>query len=240
MITKIKKKLYLLRKVHFTNFFRLHYAQFGEDIIIRELIKKDPGNGFYVDVGCYHPKKFSNTYRLYKRGWRGINVDMDGLKIEAFNVARPDDINVNACVSDKSRELKAFSFSKYGLGSTIDDSVASNTKESVYSVRTITTVTLNEIIRETPYRDRQIDLLSIDAEGHDFNVLKSLDIDLYRPKLILIEHLTADIDNILKCEIYSYLTSKGYRLINWVGPTLFFLLPDNDIFGPIADVADHK
>ena len=55
------KKLKLFNKAFLTNFIKFHYSQFGEDIILREILKKEITNGFYVDVGCYHPKKFSNT-----------------------------------------------------------------------------------------------------------------------------------------------------------------------------------
>lgn len=46
----------------------------GEDIILRHLIGSDKMDGFYVDVGSYHPMRFSNTYFFYPHGWRGINV----------------------------------------------------------------------------------------------------------------------------------------------------------------------
>ena len=38
-------------------------------------------NGIYIDVGCNHPIKFNNTYLLYKRGWSGINIDLDSKSI---------------------------------------------------------------------------------------------------------------------------------------------------------------
>jgi hypothetical protein len=31
--------------------------------------------GFFVDVGCFHPLFYSNTWKLYKKGWRGVNID---------------------------------------------------------------------------------------------------------------------------------------------------------------------
>ena len=43
-----------------------HYAEFAEDVFIDRILK-NINNGFYVDVGCYHPFKGSLTYRLYKR-----------------------------------------------------------------------------------------------------------------------------------------------------------------------------
>ena len=71
------------------------YSMFGEDLIVKDFFKKKK-KGFYVDVGCYHPLEGSNTYLLYKRGWNGINLDINTLSIELFNVARKEDLNVNA------------------------------------------------------------------------------------------------------------------------------------------------
>ncbi|MDH5790264.1 MAG: hypothetical protein OEZ27_06695, partial [Nitrospinota bacterium] len=68
--------LFLFRKIYLTKVFRIFYSQFGEDIILKGFILRNINDGFYVDVGCYHPKKYSNTYKLYKRGWRGINIDL--------------------------------------------------------------------------------------------------------------------------------------------------------------------
>jgi hypothetical protein len=50
------------------------YSQEGEDMVLYrtfETVKE----GFYVDVGAHHPDRFSNTYKFYKQGWRGINID---------------------------------------------------------------------------------------------------------------------------------------------------------------------
>jgi len=49
------------------------YSMYGEDLFIKEFFKKKQ-IGFYVDVGCYHPIDGSNTYLLYKKGWKGVNI----------------------------------------------------------------------------------------------------------------------------------------------------------------------
>ena len=54
---------------------RKTYSQNQEDLFIDNYFK-DKKDGFYLDVGCYHPIKFSNTALLYNRGWQGINIDM--------------------------------------------------------------------------------------------------------------------------------------------------------------------
>ena len=59
---------------------------------------KDKKNGFYVDVGCFHPLDRNNTYLLYKKKWRGINIDVSKFSIDLFNFLRPEDINVNIAI----------------------------------------------------------------------------------------------------------------------------------------------
>ena len=61
------------------------YSMIGEDLFVDWFFKKKK-IGFYVDVGCYHPLQLSNTYLLYKRGWSGINIDLD--KNSTFNEYR--------------------------------------------------------------------------------------------------------------------------------------------------------
>ena len=75
------KFINILRQAFFKSIDKNFYSQFGEDKILNELISKDFINGFYVDVGCFHPKKHSNTYMLFKRGWYGVNIDMEKDKV---------------------------------------------------------------------------------------------------------------------------------------------------------------
>ncbi|HXH72014.1 MAG TPA: FkbM family methyltransferase [Mariprofundaceae bacterium] len=217
--------LYLLRKTFLTRSSRRHYSQFGEDVVLLDWLHDR--EGFFVDVGCYHPSKFSNTYALYRRGWRGINIDMDEIKVRAFAMARPDDINVHAAVSDEPGEVSIHRFSKYGLGSMIvrDDAAPPAEQQALETVR-LRTRTLDEIIEATVYKNRQIDLLTVDAEGHDLEVLRSLSFDTYKPKLILVELHTDGIDEVLASPLHRFLAEKGYTLCNWVGLTLFYRRSD--------------
>ncbi|MEM8549678.1 MAG: FkbM family methyltransferase [Verrucomicrobiota bacterium] len=209
MLSFLKK----FRKAYLTRLLRIYYSQFGEDVVVRELIGKKK-EGIYVDVGCYHPIKFSNTYWLYRRGWRGVNVDMEEHKIELFKVARSKDHNVLAAVSDLSQKLYVKNIKRNDLGAHLE----SEGSES----EAIVTRSLNEILSESPYAQRKIDLLSIDAESHDFNVLKSIDLSIYQPDYILIEAHGNDIRKFLDSEINRYLESYKYRLRSWVVSTMIF------------------
>ena len=223
------KKLKLFRKAFLTDFIRFYYSQFGEDIILREILKKEISNGFYVDVGCYHPKKFSNTYMLYKKGWSGINIDLEEDKISLFNMVRPRDLNVLSPILDKEEEVTLYRYSKYGLGSTIDKKIASETTDPIYDKMIVKTRTLNEVINESPYKDTQIDVLSIDVEGVDFKVLKSLDIKKYSPKVIIIEDHHKKIEDILETDTFKFLVQNNYILRSWSFYSLIFVLPESDI-----------
>ena len=75
------------------------YSQFQEDIFLQKYFK-DINDGFYVDIGCYHPIKGSLTYQLYKKGWKGLNVDLSKVSIDLFKLARSKDYNIHAAVAD--------------------------------------------------------------------------------------------------------------------------------------------
>ena len=90
---------YKIFKLFKNNKKRNYFGEFGEDILINRFFRKK-NEGFYVDVGCYHPIKGSLTYCLYKRGWRGLNVDLSKVSIDLFKLARPKDYNIHAAVTD--------------------------------------------------------------------------------------------------------------------------------------------
>ena len=85
------------------------FAQEGEDLLITKLLY-GKAEGFYIDVGAHHPLRFSNTYLLYKKGWRGINIDPSQGGMSAFELQRPRDINLELAVGKKSGALTYFQF----------------------------------------------------------------------------------------------------------------------------------
>jgi FkbM family methyltransferase len=219
----------LFRKTFVTNHVRVHYAQFGEDIALREIFGRRR-HGMYVDVGCYHPRKYSNTHALHGRGWHGINVDMEAAKIRMFQLLRPRDWNVVAAVSDMPGTVRMYRTRDFGLETTIDEKVARRARDRLQTDAECLTVevparALEDIVASSPFHAERIDLLSIDAEGHDFAVLRSFDLDARRPEVIIIEDHDGDIESILRGEMYAHLRSRGYRLHAWHAPSLIFRLP---------------
>ena len=100
-------------------FPRKSYSMYGEDIIIDKFFKKKQ-NGFYIDIGCYHPIDGNNTYLLYKKGWNGINIDINQLSVDLFKIARKDDLNINTAISNTSKKVKLYYRKKINMLNTID------------------------------------------------------------------------------------------------------------------------
>ena len=111
--SKIFFKLYLiyfaLKYKFFTN--KKSYSQIGEDIVVQNYFGDFIGT--YVDVGCFHPIKYSNTALLHKKGWKGFNIDLNETSIKLFDVCRKDDINLVACLSDKNEEVQVYIDSEF-------------------------------------------------------------------------------------------------------------------------------
>lgn len=192
------------------------FAQGAEDIILPYIARyhfsmTEPGT--YVDVGCNAPVRYSNTFELYLRGWRGINIDANEALIRDCWRVRKQDISICAAVSDGERQV-TFHKAKEDSVSTIDETRLVEWKNhfefSDSDQITVVTQTLNAILEKNLSPERPIDLLTIDVEGHDLQVLKGLNFNKYRPKIIVIEmHEFHDIES---TEIYQHLTAEGYSL----------------------------
>ena len=99
------------------------FSQEGEDKFLLEYFK-DRINGFYIDVGAFHPYRINNTYLLYKKCFRGINIDISATSIDFFDLARPDDVNLNVGASDKFEDKFFFSKKNLSFHYTLSKSLA--------------------------------------------------------------------------------------------------------------------
>lgn len=192
------------------------FAQGAEDLLITYLARYYfgiEGSGKYVDVGCNLPVKFSNTFSLYLNGWRGLNIDANRELLEKFRKVRRGETCIHAAVSDSVRKV-TFYKSNYSALSTIDEARFNDLRNSIeFNVsgeEILTSRTLTSILDENWQYGKEIDLLSIDVEGHDYHVLKGLDLQKYRPKIIVIE--IHAIDSVVDTEIYKYLIANHYKL----------------------------
>ena len=193
-----------------------NFSQEGEDIFLIDFFK-DRLNGFYIDVGAFHPYRINNTYLLYKKGFRGINIDISATSIDFFNFARPDDVNLNIGASDKFEDKIFFSKKNLSFHNTLSKSLAESDiqTEPFKKKYSISCKPLDYIIKKTKFSNKTIDFLNIDAEGYDYQVLLGLNLKRYNPKVICIE-ISPLVDKkneqYKNTKIYKYLLKHGYKL----------------------------
>ena len=216
------EKIHILQNIYLKNNFLIKkktYSIHREDLFLEEYFKEVP-NGFYVDLGCYHPIQYNNTILLYQKGWRGINIDINEFSIKLFNFCRPDDLNLNLAISDKNSEIDFYYQKKLSLISTIKKSRCNFSFQGKINKKKILSQTLTKALDDSKYKNRQIDFLDIDIEGADLDALKYLDFFRYSPKLICVEIFPENLDihniNIEKSDIYNLLKIKNYQKI-WSG-----------------------
>ena len=211
---------------------KISYSYGGIDSLINNIFKNND-KGFYVDIGCGHPIKNNNTYLLNKKGWHGINIDLDKENIFLFDVYRPMDLNISTAISDKIGEEDLFFYHSKSAINTINKKTAEYQKAKVSNIKKIKTNTLNNVLNNSKYNSLEIDFLSIDIEGSEFLALKNFDFIKYNPKVIVIEYLdlslpaleikNLNINSAMNSDIYKLIVSKNYTLVNMLHSDLVFV-----------------
>ena len=229
--------LYKFLSVYLKSFTnkKFFYSFGGIDNLIQQIFKSQK-KGIYIDIGCGHPIKNNNTYLLNKKGWSGINIDLDVDNIELFKIYRPKDLNICAAISDEIKETDLFFYHSRSALNTIDKKTANYQKAKVTSVKKIKTTTLNDVLDESIYKSSNIDFLSIDVEGSELSVLKNFNFHKFKPKVIVVEYLdlslnkleikNLSIQNAMNSEIYKLIISKNYTLANMIHSDLVFIYND--------------
>lgn len=228
MIKKIIKplaKIYL--KNRYYNLDRLAYpsfSQMGEDMILRKLFENTV-NGFYVDVGAYLPKQYSNTYYFYINGWRGLNIDAMPGSMSKFNKIRPRDINVESAISNKKETKTYYIFDQPALNTLSSQIARIREKETVYKIKKrikVQTQTFEDALNKYLPKNTTIDFMTIDTEGMDYFVLLSNNWQKYLPKVVVVEDSDFSYKDPKKSKTYQFLLKKGYNLIAKTDVSLIF------------------
>ena len=204
------------------------YSQEGEDVLLGRIFG-DQSTGFYVDVGAHHPKRFSNTFSFYKRGWRGINIDALPGSMKVFQKLRPRDINLEIAISEKEQILTYYMFNEpalNGFSKTISTKRQTDEYQIVNTID-VSSFPLSKILNEHVPFEQKIDFLSVDVEGLDLQVLESNDWDKFRPKVILVEIIDGSLNSLMDKPIYQFLVSKGYSLFAKLVYTCIFKIEAN-------------
>jgi hypothetical protein len=154
----------------------------GEDAILAELLPEQ--QGIYVEVGAWRPKEQNNTWQFFQRGWRGLLVEPVPEAWAALLHERwPDRLCPYAVDTQTGQAV----FEVVGPISGIYRPDHPPTPESVLLVAD--TMRLADILDCVPDIRDNCRLCSIDVEGHEAAVVASTDWTVFRPTVLIIEHV---------------------------------------------------
>lgn len=203
-----------------------HFGQSAEDVVLMRLFNHRVG-GFYVDVGAFHPRLYSNTYFLHRYfGWSGINIDASAETVELFNLERPEDINVHVGIGLKAGSATLHKFDRPARNTLSEAAVRrqldkGDTKQ--VGTEKVKIAPLRVVLEQNLPKNKKIDLMNIDIEGLDLEALESNDWQRFRPRVVTIEDHSLLEKGMDQSQIYRFMRDTGYRLSSHTFDTSFYI-----------------
>jgi FkbM family methyltransferase len=166
------------------------YSQCGEDLLVQYVFNlrglKKPS---YIDIGANHPYSLSNTAIFYLGGCRGINIEANPNLIGNFLRERPEDVNLNIGIGSEEGEFDFYIMNDPTLCSFSKVETEKYESTGLYKVvetKSIQVTTIQKIL-EKYAKGIFPDFLSLDAEGMDYEILKTINYNENSPKVICVE-----------------------------------------------------
>jgi len=191
------------------------YSQIGQDKKVYDFYKGKT-DGYYVEIGAYDGIALSNTYAFEKLGWKGICVEplesrfqqlLHNRKAHLCNLAvyHTSGLNVSFDIEGNAGMLS-------GINTHIDAHKATVDKNK--KTVTVKTISLNDLL-ENYDAPHFIEYLSLDTEGSEYEILRTLDFSKWTFGLLSIEHNHIEprrsmIRNLLTVNGYKYLGANHF------------------------------
>ena len=169
----------------------------------------------FLEFGATDGFELSNTHMLEnKLSWKGALSEPSPQWHKSLKENRKNSKIITKCIWKNSGEKLDFFMSEIGTYSTLNDFIDNDIKSMPANNKlrkkngkliTIETISLNDVMKEY-FNNICPSYISIDTEGSEYEILKSFNLEIYRPKLFTIEH------NFTKNEskIDDFLISKNY------------------------------
>jgi FkbM family methyltransferase len=198
-------------------------AQNGEDVVLWRALGHVQG-GVYVDVGAYDPVDDSVTKLFYDRGWHGLDVEPVAEHAEALRAARPRDVVAAVAVTgDDHGSVTLHEVTGTGL-STLSAGIADEAAARGLATRDVTvpTRTLGSLVDEH-LGDQDVHFCMIDVEGAEAEVIASVDLEVWRPWVLVIESIHPNSAEPTHMKWQDGVLAAGYRLCLFDGLSRFYV-----------------
>jgi FkbM family methyltransferase len=206
----------------------ISYAQNAEDVLLWRALKHVPAaSGFYIDVGANDPEEHSVTKAFYDAGWHGINIEPMPSYHEVFLQARPRDINLAvACGAEEGSITLYDTPAVNGWASTDASTAQAHRAEGIDVVEVqVPLRTLAGICAE--HAPAQIHFLKIDVEGFEGEVLRGMDLQKWRPWLLVIEATLPNSRDTAHQTWEHLVTPQGYQFAYFDGLNRYYVAQEH-------------
>lgn len=184
------------------------YSQYGQDVAALNFFeKKGIKNGYYVDVGASDGIRLSNTYLLAKQGWKGICVEAHPSYFELLKNNRKESVCYSVAAGDKDEIDTPINLNYRGSLTSLDFGLQdyfSRDYQGYYGNRDESEIkgfkngaaivkmkTIDSIITECEKKfEGTPNLICIDIDGSEKYAFKGLDLDRWKPEILILEHST--------------------------------------------------
>jgi len=192
------------------------YGQYNQDKWLFENYFKNKKDGFFLEIGADDGIDKSNTKFYEELGWRGMCIEPSHKRFKLLEENRRCYCE-NYAVSDSVGEVEFLDISGWGKGlSGIVGKYDLRHKQRInqevqhpQNRGNETIVVKTELLSNLLDKHGiiEIDFCTIDTEGGEFDIIKTIDFNKYNFKIILIEN------NYKETNIRDYLADRGYKLV---------------------------
>lgn len=202
-----------------SEYYYKSYAQLYQDLIVLMHLnwKRD---GYFVEFGATDGLDISNTYLLEKEfGWKGILAEPAKFWHDKLKSNRNCNIDYSCVYNVSELKIQFQESESRPDGSAIQGFIKEESHSmlgSNFNYYEVNTISLNDLLKKYN-APTDIDYISLDTEGSEFDILEAFDFNAYNVKFFTVEHNEKEHN---RNKIYNLLTSKGYKRVlenisNW-------------------------
>jgi FkbM family methyltransferase len=222
-------------------------AQNREDVVLWRALRRVT-TGRYVEVGANHPTHDSVSRLFYDHGWSGITVEPVPHFAALQRAERPRDVLVEAAISNTdAAEITLHVVPDTGLSTTVDSVSDRHQAAGIeHDDVVVPAMSLNALLAGQGLAGKDIHFLLIDVEGAEADVLRSIDLDTWRPWVLVIEATAPTSTTPTHQEWEDGLLSHGYEFCLFDGLSRFYVAAEkaddlrHDLSYPASIWDDYK
>lgn len=177
-----------------------YYSQICQDKFLNKVVFQNKKKGYFVDIGAHDGQTFSNSlFFELNNNWRGICIEPNPSVFKKLDSFRKS-INLNVCIGESNKTVKFTQIEGYsemlsGISEKYDDRhierierdlINKGGKRNEIDIEMITLDSIEEL------KNKQIDFVSIDTEGNEFDIISALNFKKLNIKAIVVENNYGD------------------------------------------------